>query len=104
LATLQSVAISIVTIQAGSSEYPGLLRQAAIEQLTSVTAFHAGTIVERDIDIENLVTAESGSKMSALFHVELGGKAEQAASSSRPVRSTSTDSGARVAHARKTRM
>jgi hypothetical protein len=55
---LQSVAISIVTIRVGGREYPGFSRQAAVEQLTSVTEF-AGTIVERNVDIENLVTAES---------------------------------------------
>ena len=51
------------------------LDQAEVERLTSLTEFKEvkapfdGTIVERDIDIGNLVTAGSGSGMSALYRV-----------------------------------
>jgi RND family efflux transporter MFP subunit len=51
------------------------LDQAEVERLTSLTEFKEvkapfdGTIVERDIDVGNLVTAGSGSGMSALYRV-----------------------------------
>jgi RND family efflux transporter MFP subunit len=51
------------------------LDQAEVERLISLTEFKEvkapfdGTIVERDIDIGNLVTAGSGSGMSALYRV-----------------------------------
>lgn len=51
------------------------LDQADVERLTSLTEFKKvkapfeGTIVERDIDIGDLVTAGSGSGMSALYRV-----------------------------------
>jgi RND family efflux transporter MFP subunit len=51
------------------------LDQADVDRLTSLTEFKnvkapfAGTIVERDIDIGDLVTAGSGSGVSALYRV-----------------------------------
>jgi RND family efflux transporter MFP subunit len=51
------------------------LDQAEVDRLTSLTEFKKvkapfdGTIVERDIDIGNLVTAGSGSGVSALYRV-----------------------------------
>ena len=51
------------------------LDQAEVERLTSLTEFKEvkapfdGTVVERDIDVGNLVTAGSGSGMSALYRV-----------------------------------
>jgi membrane fusion protein, multidrug efflux system len=51
------------------------LDQAEVERLTSLTEFKEvkapfdGTVVERDIDVGNLVTAGSGSGTSALYRV-----------------------------------